>query len=49
MESVVFVLAVVFILYIIYWSIQNDGAKNQSEQKGLLRMLVPHPDKDLDN
>ncbi len=41
MESIVFFLVVVAVVYIIAWSIQNDSAKTQADQKGLLRMPVP--------
>ncbi len=52
MESVafglVFALAVFSIVYIIFWSVRNDGVKDLGEQKGLLRMKAPQPEKDGD-
>lgn len=41
MESVLFFTGVFAVIYIIYWSIQNDGVKEQTRQKGLLRMRAP--------
>lgn len=41
MESVIFVLAIVFVGYVIFWSFKYDGAKSISEQRGLLRMPDP--------
>lgn len=49
MESIVFGSAVFFILYIFYWSIQNDKAKDQSEHRGLISMLAPKSDEDANN
>ena len=44
--GLVFVLAVFSIIYIIFWSVRNDGVKDLGEQKGLLRMKAPQPEKD---
>ena len=41
MESVVFFMSVAAIVYVLFWSIQNDGAKSQKEHRGFLKMKVP--------
>lgn len=38
MDSLIFVLTIVFVGYIVYWSIKNDNVRSISEQQGLLRM-----------
>lgn len=38
MESLIFLGAILFIGYIIYWSLRNDKAKSISDQTGLIRM-----------
>ena len=48
MVSVAFGLALLGFVYIIYWSVRNDGVKDLGEQKGLLRMKAPQPQKDGD-
>ncbi len=48
MEDVAFGLALFTIVYIIFWSLRNDGVKDLGEQKGLLRMKAPQPEKDGD-
>ena len=37
-EGVLFFSVVMFVVYIVFWSVQNDSAKTLSEQRGLLRM-----------
>lgn len=49
MEEVAFLASIFAVLYIIFWSIQNDNVKDQTEQRGLLRMKPHQPDKDLDS
>ena len=46
--GLIFGLALFGILYIIFWSLRNDGVKHLGEQKGLLRMKAPQPEKDGD-
>ena len=46
--GLVFGLAVFSIVYIIFWSVQNDGVEDMREQKGLLRMKAPQPQKNGD-
>ncbi len=46
--GLVFALAVFGIVYILFWSVRNDGVKDLGEQKGLLRMKAPQPQKDGD-
>jgi len=46
--GLVFALAVFSIVYIIFWSVRNDGVEDMREQKGLLRMKTPQPEKDGD-
>ncbi len=46
--NVAFGLALFSVLYIIFWSLRNDGVKDLGEQKGLLRMKAPQPEKDGD-
>ena len=41
MTGIAFGLALISFVYIIYWSIWNDGVETLGEQKGLLRMKVP--------
>ena len=48
MISIAFGLAVFCVIYIILWSVRNDGVKDLGEQKGLLRMKAPQPEKDGD-
>ncbi len=48
MGSVAFGLALFGFVYIIFWSVRNDGVKDLREQKGLLRMKAPQPQKDDD-
>ena len=48
MASIAFGLALLSIVYIIFWSVRNDGVKHLGEQKGLLRMKAPQPQKDGD-
>ncbi len=48
MQSVAFGLVVFSIVYIIFWSVRNDGVEDMREQKGLLRMKAPQPEKDGD-
>ncbi len=48
MLSVAFALAVFGIVYIIFWSVRNDGVKDLEEQNGLLRMKAPQPEKEGD-
>lgn len=46
MDSLIFVLTIVFVGYIVYWSIKNDNVRSISEQQGLLRMQnQEEPDK----
>ncbi len=44
--GLVFALALFGIVYILFWSVRNDGVKDLGEQKGLLRMKAPQPRKD---
>ena len=46
--GLVFALALFGFVYIIFWSVRNDGVKDLGEQKGLLRMKAPQPQKDGD-
>ena len=46
--GVLFGLALLIIVYIIFWSVRNDGVKDLGEQKGLLRMKAPQPKKGID-
>ncbi len=46
--GLIFALALFGIVYIIIWSVRNDGVKDLGEQKGLLRMKTPQPEKDGD-
>ena len=46
MTSIAFGLALLSIVYIIFWSLRNDDVKDLGEQKGLLRMKAPQPQKD---
>ncbi len=46
--GLVFALAVFSIVYIIFWSVQNDSVEDMREQKGLLRMKASQPEKDGD-
>ncbi len=48
MAGIAFGLALLSIVYIIFWSVRNDGVKDLGEQKGLLRMKAPQPQKDGD-
>ncbi len=48
MVGIAFGLAVFSFVYIVFWSIRNDGVKDLGEQKGLLRMKTPQPQKDGD-
>ncbi len=48
MAGIAFGLALLSIVYIIFWSLRNDGVKDLGEQKGLLRMKAPQPQKDGD-
>ena len=48
MTGIAFALALFGIVYIIFWSVRNDGVKHLGEQKGLLRMKAPQPQKDGD-
>ena len=48
MAGIAFGLALLSIVYIIFWSVRNDGVKALGEQKGLLRMKAPQPQKDGD-
>ena len=48
MINIAFGLAVFGIVYIIFWSVRNDGVEDMREQKGLLRMKAPQPEKDGD-
>ncbi len=48
MAGIAFGLALLSIVYIIFWSVRNDGVKDLGEQKGLLRMKAPQPEKDGD-
>lgn len=41
MISVALAIFIVFIIYIMIWSIQNDGLRSIGEQKGLIRMRDP--------
>jgi hypothetical protein len=38
MTSIAFGVVIIFILYVMIWSIKNDGAKSISDQIGLIRM-----------
>ena len=46
--GIVFGLAVCAIVYIMVWSLRNEGVKDLEDQKGLLRMKAPQPQKDGD-
>lgn len=48
MTNVAFGLALFGFVYIIFWSLRNDGVKDLGEQKGLLRMKAPQPQNDGD-
>ena len=48
MASIAFGLALLSIVYIIFWSLRNDDVKDLGEQKGLLRMKAPQSQKDGD-
>lgn len=41
MIGVAFGLALIGFVYVLFWSIRNDGVETLGEQKGLLRMKVP--------
>ena len=41
MTSIALGMFIVFIIYIMIWSIKNDGARSISEQTGLIRMRDP--------
>ena len=49
MEGLILFTAVIVIFYIIYWSIQNDRVKKQTEQKGFLRMRIQNRAKGRSN
>jgi hypothetical protein len=38
MTSIAFGAVIIFILYVMIWSIKNDGAKSIGDQSGLIRM-----------
>ena len=48
MEELAFVTSIFAILYIVFWSVQNDNVKDQNEQTGLLRMKPSELDKNDD-
>ncbi len=48
MTTIAFGLALVGIVYIIFWSVRNDSVEDSREQKGLLRMKAPQHQKDGD-
>jgi hypothetical protein len=41
MTSIALGVFITFIIYIMIWSIKNDGARSISEQTGLIRMRDP--------
>jgi len=49
MESIPLFLAIVYFLYIVYWSIKNDAARSVRDQSGLLRMRPPADEKGADH
>lgn len=48
MTSIALALFIVFIVYVMIWSIRNDGARSIREQNGYIKMRVP-PEKADDN
>ncbi|MGD1876718.1 MAG: hypothetical protein ACFB13_04365 [Kiloniellaceae bacterium] len=41
MTSIALGVFIVFIIYVMIWSIRNDGARSIREQTGFIRMRVP--------
>lgn len=41
MSGLFLLAALAAIVYLMFWMVQNDGAKNIEDQKGLLRMTIP--------
>lgn len=41
MTSIALGVFIVFIVYVVIWSMRNDGAKSLRDQTGIIRMRVP--------
>lgn len=41
MESLVWLVAIIAILWVVYWALQNENAPDIEGQKGLFRMMPP--------
>jgi hypothetical protein len=41
MTAIALAIFIVFILYVMLWSVRNDGAKSIGDQKGLIKMRDP--------
>ncbi|ABC23928.1 hypothetical protein F11_16050 [Rhodospirillum rubrum F11] len=50
MFSIFFLIALMAIVYIVYWAVKNDGAPTPGDETGLLRMrAVDEPSADRDD